>query len=385
MNEILHFRMSGRLIMGVGALEELPGAVCQLGAASALVVTDPGLVEAGICAQVVRRLQNAGVRYGVFDGVEPDPRIEIVDQCVDKAREGGYACLIGLGGGSSIDIAKVTAVLLTNGGEVRDYVGTGKIEAPGLATVMVPTTAGTGSEVTPIAVLSDAQEHLKKGIVSDHLYPDVALIDPALSASLPPRITAYTGVDALTHAVEAYTNKHAKQFIDTFALEAIELVGLHLRRAVEHGSDLNARAGMALASLYGGLCLGSVNTAAVHALAYPLGGSFAVPHGVANALLLPYVMRFNLPSSFERFSRIAAAFGEDVRGLPAQEAAGAAPEAVARLCEDIGIISRLRDLDIPEDAIDDMAASAMKVTRLLDNNPRPVTPEDVRAIYREAY
>ncbi len=385
MNRLLDFKMCGRLIFGPGAIGELPEAAGNLGATRALIVTDRGLAEAGICQRVEDVLAGDGIEHETFTGVEPDPRMGIVDDCLAAAEEFRPEVVVGLGGGSSLDIAKVTAVLLACGGEVTDYLGIDNIPAPGAPTIMVPTTAGTGSEVTPIAVLSDEEEHLKKGIVSDHLYPDVALVDPQLALSLPPRITAYTGVDALTHAIESYTNRHAHPFVDTFALEAVRLIGGNLRRAVSCGGDLEARYSMALASLYGGLCLGSVNTTAVHALAYPLGGEFNVPHGIANSLLLPYVMEFNLVSDLGKFASIAVALGENAEGLSLRDAAALSVRAVRQLCEDIGIITRMRDLDVPEDAIDEMAEAAMKVTRLLNNNPRRVTLEDVRNIYRNAY
>jgi alcohol dehydrogenase class IV len=234
-------------------------------------------------------------------------------------------------------------------------------------------------------VLSDIREHLKKGIVSEKLIPDLALVDPLLSIGLPAHVTAFTGIDALTHAIEAYTNKFAQPFIDTFALEAVRLVGANLRRAVACGEDVSAREKMALASLYGGLCLGPVNTAAVHALAYPLGGTFNVPHGVANALLLPYVMEFNLMADLPKYAAIAAALGERTEGMSLRDAAESSVGAVRRLSSDIRIASRLRDLDIPESAIDGMAEGALKVTRLLGNNPRNVMLADIKSIYRAAY
>jgi len=314
MNRLLQFQMPGRLIFGQGALRELPAAVSRLGGQRVLLVTDPGLVKAGLCQTVVDLLVAAAVSPTVFSRVDPDPPIQNVLDCAAVAREARCDVVIGLGGGSAMDVAKVTAMLMGNPGDIRSYFGIDQVPQRGLPTVMIPTTAGTGSEVSPIAVLSDLSEHSKKGIVSDHLYASLALVDPELTVGLPPNVTAFTGMDALTHAIEAYTNKFAQPFIDTLALEAIRLIGGHLPRAVQQGRDLAAREAMALGSLYGGLCLGAVNTAAVHALAYPLGGTFNVPHGVANSLLLPYVMRFNLPSQAAKFARIAAALGQPIAG-----------------------------------------------------------------------
>lgn len=385
MDGILHFQMSGRLIFGNGAAGELPAVLDRLDATTALIITDPGLVEAGVCGQIQGILEDADVAYETFDRVEADPSIGVVRDGLAMAQKVEPEALVGLGGGSSMDIAKVISVLMANGGDVMDYIGTDRVPGPGLPKITVPTTSGTGSEVSPIAVLSDEGEHLKKGVVSEHLYADVALVDPTLTLTVPPAVSAYTGLDALTHAIEAYTNRYAHPLIDTLALQAIRLIGANLRRAVACGEDRQARYNMSLASLLGGMCLGSVNTGAVHALAYPLGGEYDIPHGVANSLLLPYVMRYNLISDLERFANIAAALGENLDGLSLREAADRAVDAVVQLCQDVGIVTRLGNLDIPEAAIDEMAAAAMNVTRLLSINPRHVTEEAARQIYHDAY
>jgi alcohol dehydrogenase len=383
MSNLLRFKMPGEVIMAPGSRKLLPEILQRLSKGKVLIVTDRGLLDCGVCQQVVDVLDEAELQYDVFDGVEPDPRIEIVQACA-KAAE-GFAVVLGLGGGSSMDIAKLAAIVAKHGGDIRDSIGVDQTPGRGMPTIMMPTTAGTGSEVTPIAVLSDKQANLKKGIVSDDLYADVALVDPELMVGLPPFVTAFTGMDTLTHAVEAYTNRHSIPFVDGFALEAIRLIGRSLRRCVCVGEDINAREDMALASLYGGMCLGSVNTAAVHALAYPLGGMFDVAHGVANSLLLPHVMEFNLVSDLDKFTDIAKMLGEEVDGLSLRDSAEMAVEAVKQLSEDVGIVTRMRDLDIPKDAIDEMADGAMKVTRLLGNNPRVVKKQDAREIYQNAY
>ncbi len=385
MIRMLDFQLSGRLIFGRGALSELPSALARLNVGRVLIVTDPGLVRAGICASVTDVLAGAGITYAIFDGVEPDPRMAVVDGCLEAARDSSCEALIGLGGGSALDIAKITSALLTNTDDVAQFIGVDQIPNPTLPKVLIPTTSGTGSEVSPIAILSDEDAHLKKGVVSPRLYADVALVDSDLTLGLPPHITAYTGVDALTHAIEAYTNKYAHPLVDGFALHAIELISNNLRRAVACGDDPEARFSMAMASTLGGFCLGTVNTGAVHALAYPLGGEFDVPHGVANSLLLPYIMRYNLISNLDRFAHIARVMGYQTEGLSQREAAEQAVEAVVQLCRDIGIVSRMRDLDVPESAIEPMAVAAMDVTRLLSINPRTVTLDAARAIYRQAY
>jgi alcohol dehydrogenase class IV len=385
MERILQFQMSHKLVMGNGAIAELPGIIRQINGKKPLIVTDKGIVKVGLDRRIKEILKKNDIAFESFEEVEPDPKIEIVLQCLAKAKAENCDVIIGFGGGSSLDIAKVTAVLITNTGDLKSYFGIGNVPQAGIPTIMIPTTSGTGSEVTPIAILSDKNEQLKKGIVSEFLYPTYALIDPELTLSLPPHITAYTGIDALTHAIEAYTNRFAQPFIDTLALEAIRLIGANLRTAVSDGSNKPARYNMALGSLYGGLCLGSVNTAAVHALAYPLGGMFDVPHGVANSLLLPYVMEVNLESNFTKFANIASAMGEDTSGLNNKMAAQKSLDAVRKISSDTGIISHIRELGIPESAIEPMAEGAMKVTRLLNNNPKTLSIDDVRQIYKNAF
>jgi len=385
MERILQFQMSHKLLMGNGAIAELPGIIRQINGKKPLIVTDKGMVKAGLDKGIKEILMNNDISFECFEEVEPDPKIEIVLQCLEKAKSENCDVIIGFGGGSSLDIAKLTAVLVTNTGDLKSYFGIGNIPRAGIPAIMIPTTSGTGSEVTPIAILSDKNEQLKKGIVSEFLYPAYALIDPELTLSLPPHITAYTGIDALTHAIEAYTNRFSQPFIDTLALEAIRLIGASLRTAVSDGSNKQARYNMALGSLYGGLCLGSVNTAAVHALAYPLGGIFDVPHGVANSLLLPYVMEVNLDSNFTKFATIAWAMGEDISGLNSEMAAQKSLDAVRKISRDTGIISHISELGIPGSAIGPMAEGAMKVTRLLNNNPKTLSIDDVRQIYKNAY
>jgi alcohol dehydrogenase class IV len=379
----LRFRMPTNLEFGIGARYGLPEACRRLTTGKVLIVTDTGLVACGLVAQLEEILRGGGIEYGIFDGVEPDPRIELVQKCAEVAR--GYECIIGFGGGSSLDIAKLAAIIARHGGDIRDSIGIDATPGRGIPTILIPTTAGTGSEVTPIAVLSDKEQHLKKGVVSGDLYADLALVDPELMIGLPASVTAFTGMDALTHCIEAYTNRFAQPFVDAIALEGIRLVGNSLRRAVCNGEDIEARSAMALASVYGGMCLGPVNTAAVHALAYPLGGTFNVPHGVANSLLLPYVMEYNMISNLEKFRNIALALGEELDGLSLRESAERSVIAVRQLAADAGIVTQMSSLDIPKQAIQEMAGAAMKVTRLLNNNPRTLREQDVIGIYTSAW
>ena len=377
------FRMAGSLRMGIGARRTIGDILAEWQVRRAAVVTDPRLVETGLVDEVMCHLGQ--VETSVFGGVVSDPPMAVAAAAAEHVGACGADAVIGLGGGSSMDVAKVSAVMARHRVTIDELIGVDRVPGRGLRTILVPTTAGTGSEVSPIAVLSDTEAQLKKGVVSPHLYADVAVVDPELTVGLPPEVTAYTGLDALTHCVEVYTNKSPLPFIDTLAIEGIRLIARHLLTAIRNGSDLRARYHMALGSLYGGMCLGTVNTAGAHALAFPLGGMFHVPHGVANSLLLPHIMRFNVPAAPTRFATIAQAMGRPTAGLDDAQAAETAVEAVECMSRDAGIVRRLRDLGIPESALEPLAHAAVKVTRLLHRNPREITQADALAIYRAAY
>jgi len=263
---------------------------------------------------------------------------------------------------------------------VAEVFGINLLQGRELFLVCLPTTAGTGSEVSPNAILLDEADELKKGAVSPHLVPDAAFVDPRLTHSVPPAVTAATGLDALTHCIEAYTNRFAHPAVDLYALQGIRLISANLLKAVRNGTDAEARAALALGSLYGGLCLGPVNTAAVHALSYPLGGRFHIAHGVSNAVLLPPVLRFNFSAAPERYADVAVALGVK-RGKSAAATAEKGVEFLAGLSRDCGVPQRLSDFGIRRDAIPSLAKAAMQVTRLLKNNPRPVTEADAVGIY----
>lgn len=359
--------------MGLGARNELVKLV-ELYGHRVFVVTDRGVSGQQFFQSIVRQLETAGYRISVFDAVIPDPPLEVVENCASQAAQFDADVVVGIGGGSALDVAKVAAVVAVHGYELPLLFGTDNVPERGLATILLPTTAGTGSEVTPIAVLSDDTHQLKRGIVSDYLLADHALLDPELSLSLPHGPTAYTGMDTLTHAIEAYTNRFAVPLIDGFALEAVRLVGKSLVTVVNEPTNVEARYHMSLASLLGGFCLRPVNTAAVHALAYPLGGRFHVPHGVANALLLPHVMEFNSPVSSERYRTIAECL-----------CSSNAVSAVRELSAAVGTDKRMRDFGVEQTHLSEMAASAMEVQRLLKNNPRQVTEADALAIYKAAW
>ena len=320
----------------------------------------------------------------IWDGVSQEPTIQIFLDALAAARQTRADVVIGLGGGSAMDVAKLVAALVDSSQDIRDAFGIGRLAGRSTYLVCVPTTSGTGSEVSPNAILLDESDQLKKGVISPHLMPDAAYVDPILTLSVPPAVTAATGMDALTHCIEAYANRLAHPMIDLYALQGVRLIAQNLVRAVEHGDDLAARTNLALGSLYGGIVLGPVNTGAVHALAYPLGGEFHVAHGVSNAVLLPHVLEFNLPAAPDRYAQIAIALGAQ-RANDDLETARRGLEIIRELSRRCAIPSRLSELNIPREAIERMARSALTVTRLLERNVRALTLADAIEIYRRAF
>ena len=284
-----------------------------------------------------------------------------------------------------MDTAKGLSALLAHGGDGQDYTGVDKVPGLGIPTFLIPTTAGTGSEVTNIAIFSDPEKELKLGIVSPYLLARLALVDPTLTYGCPPGVTAAAGIDALVHAIECYTSLNANNFSDALALESMRLIVSSLRTAVNSGSDEEARNRMSEGALLAGIAFASAGVAAVHALAFPLGGRFHVSHGVANGLLLSYVMECNLPANLPKYAIIAQMLGEETEGLSLREAAKQGVEAIKALATDIGIPLHLRDLGVPKEALEGMAVATMDVTRLLVRNPKKLTLDDVRGIWQNAW
>lgn len=376
------FSMANKLVTGSDSLQQLTDEVTRLGMKNPLIVTDKILLDAGVVQKVEDLLSSA---YGIFSDVNPEPEIEIVELCLQSIREGNHDGLIAVGGGSAMDIAKASSVMATNSGSIETYFGTNLIEVPGLPLIAIPTTAGTGSEVTNISILSDKKEQVKKGIVSSYLLPDVAIVSPVMTLTCPPSVTAASGVDALVHAVEAYISKFASPVTDALAIGAMKLIAKNLPKAYAAPDNLEAREAMITGSLMAGLAFGNAGVGAVHALAYPLGGRFHLSHGVSNSLLLPFVMKWNKIACLERFRDIAEALGEKVNHLNDDEAADKAIEAMTRICRYVDIPESLREFDIPESALSEMAAEAIKQVRLLRNNPRALNVRDIEKIYRSAY
>ena len=373
---------AGRIVAGAGSLARLSELAAEFKAGRVLIVSDKGVAAAGLVEPARQALAAAGLAVTVIDNTPPEPDVKDVDAVMDAARSaGGIDLVVGIGGGSAMDVAKIVAVLLAHPVSLRDLLNKAPIPGRGLPNVMVPTTAGTGSEATPNSIILVPEDELKVGIVSPLLMPDVVILDPLLTLSLPAHVTASTGMDALTHAIECYCSKKGNPFSDLYGLEAIRLIARSLRRAHDDGRDVQARADMLLGAFYGGACIATSSTTAVHALAYPLGGKYRIPHGLSNAILLPFVMEFNLEGSEPRFAAMARAMGLKVDGM-ADRAAG--ERFIAELVDlnaDLGIKSTLRDKGVAEADLDGLVDSAAKVTRLLDNNPRPMSRSDMRTIY----
>jgi len=379
------FTGAKKIVFGNGSFAGLAEHLTELKVSRPLVVLDGNLAGTDFGERLSGLLDKAKIGFVLYDKVVPEPPIELADEGAKLAIRKKCDGVVGIGGGSAMDLAKAIAVLAANKGKAEDYLGLNKVPGPGLPKIMVPTTAGTGSEVTFTAVFIRKKLKKKEGMNSPYLYPELALLDPELTLTLPPHPTAATGIDALCHAIESYTSINASPMSELLSLEAIGLISDNLRTAVHDGTNLEAREAMLLGSLYAGLGLANAGVTAVHSLSYPLGGKYGISHGLANTIMLPRVMAFNLPGAQEKFVDIAEIMGEIVDDLPLREAAYLAVEAVEALIEDCGIFTTLEELEIPEADFPELAKVAMTVARPLANNPCKMTPEDMVEIYQECY
>jgi alcohol dehydrogenase len=383
MKKIFGFTGAKQILFGNGAIASLAETVQQLGCKRPFVVMDRNLLKTEVKEQVAAVLKKAKTPFVLFSEIDGEPELELADTGAKTALKEKCDCIIGVGGGSAMDAGKAIAILAANKGKAADYLGLNKVPGPGLPKIMVPTTAGTGSEVTFTAVFLRKDLKKKEGMNSPYLYPEVALLDPVLTLSLPPEPTAATGMDALCHAIESFTSVNASPMSELFSLEAIQLISDNLRTCVHNGADLDAREQMLLGSLYAGLGLANAGVGAAHSLSYPLGGRFGIGHGLANTLMLPCIMAFNLPSALEKFAIVADAMGEMIDDMPLRDAAYLAVDAVETLIEDCGIKMSLTQFGITEEDLPVLARIAMTVTRPLENNPRRVSIEDAIEIYKE--
>ncbi len=384
MKSLMKLQTAKKILFGINSLQQLPEEIRLLQGKKVLLVMDEGLSRTPVPEKIKSLLNENKIDEVLFNKVRPEPEPAWADEASDLAKKEKCDLVLGVGGGSSMDMAKAVSVLVTNGGKTADYQGLDKVPKPGIPKIMIPTTAGTGSEVTFTAVFTNREKRAKGGINSRFLYPDLALLDPELTLTLPADVTASTGMDAFIHALEGFTSNQANPLSDTLAREAMYLIGKNLRTAVARGKNIGAREEMLMGSLMAGMTLASAGVGSCHALAYPLGSFFDIPHGLANAVLLPHVMKYNLIGALEKYAEVAELMGTDVTGLNLREAAETAIDEVCILLEDVGMLKTLKELDIPEASFEEMAEAAMNVKVPVANNPRSMDKEAAIEIYTQA-
>lgn len=383
MSEIGNFEfvLPTRIVYGTGCIKNLPDEIRQMKHERPLIITDKGLIAAGIVKHITDILEEANIEYEIFDGIQPNPRDTTVMEAAKFAEEKNIDMLIAIGGGSSMDTAKAIGVILKEGGEIGDYEGLGKVSQPITDLVAIPTTVGTGSEVTFWSVITDTKRHFKMSVGSPLIAARLALVDPNLVETLPPSIVAATGMDALTHAIEGYTGKLSEPITDACGIYAIEMIGKNIRNAV-YNSDPDARGKLLLGSLIAGMCFGNSDIAGVHCMGEAMGGLYDLPHGISMAIMLPYVMEYNCVACIDKYIRIAKALGENVEDLSERDAAYKAVEAVRKLNEDLAIPT-LSEVNVKAEDIPELAErSAVNVS--VDSNPRRAGKEDFRKIFEAA-
>lgn len=379
------FTTTKTLVNAAGSLASLADHCRQLGVNRPLIVTDQGIVQVGLLDQLNNALSDQGLDTSIYDQVIADPPEVIVEAALSQAKEHQADGVIGFGGGSSMDTAKVIALLSKSGESLEQVYGVEQAKGPRLPLILIPTTAGTGSEVTAVAIITTG-ETTKSGIVSPLLLPDVALLDAELTLGLPPHVTAATGIDAMVHAIEAYTSIHKKNpYSDMLAREALTLMSANIENAVANGQDLEARQNMLFGACLAGQAFANAPVAAVHALAYPLGGHFHIPHGLSNSLVLPHVMRFNAPDASHWYAELCDLMLPDNQAKSATEKTTLLIDHLEQLIERLGLPTRLRDAKVTENSLTTLASDAMLQQRLLINNPRSVSESDALAIYQAAF
>ncbi len=379
------FQTTRSVIVEPGASAQCGQLMAELGCANVLLVTDQGILDLGLAQPAIDGFAQAGVTVSVYSDVVADPPEQVILDAVADAKAKGVDGVVGLGGGSSMDVAKLLAFLLGSDQKLEDIYGIGMCRGDRVPLALAPTTAGTGSEVTPISIVTTGASE-KKGVVSRQLLPDWAILDADLTLGLPGHITAATGIDAMVHAIEAFTSKIKKnRMADCLAREALALLGANIRTVCEDGQNRQARSDMLFGSMLAGMAFTNAPVAAVHALAYPLGGHFHVPHGLSNSLVLPHVMRFNIPDAKDAYAELAPIVFPDMKTGSAEAMARDMADRLAALADDLGLETQLRDVGVSQNQIPMLAEDAMKQTRLLVNNPRDVTYDDALAIYEQAH
>lgn len=379
------FKTANKLVTGINASDKLVGYIQQLGMNRVLILTDKGVLNSPAVKKIENNLIDNSIIYSIYSDITPEPEIEVVLKTKKFFDHESFDGIVAIGGGSVIDTAKCLAIYGNNSEPLENLFGENKVKAKGLPLIVLPTTAGTGSEVTNISILSDTESQVKRGIVSDYLLPDVAIVAPELTVSCPPSITAASGIDALVHAIEAFISVNSSPITDALAVQAMTLIMRSLPIAYANPENMSAREDLANASLMAGLAFGNAGVGAVHALAYPLGGRFHMAHGVSNALLLPYVMEFNKIACLDKFKIIAQCFDEPIDNCNAVQIADKVIQRLHLLCEMVNIPAGLKSFGISKEVIPELAAEAIKVERLLRNNPRKLNLKEIEQIYEAAY
>lgn len=374
-----------KTILGKGVIEFVGKEAKGLGGRRVLIVTDPGVVKAGMVAGPQKLLESEGLEVGLFDQVEPEPPVRVVDACIRVISKKGYDLVVGIGGGSTLDVAKGAATLAPNGNKALEFVGLDRVPKRGLPKILIPTTAGTGSEATRVFVMTDEEDNTKKVVYSNFLLADVAILDPLLTVSMPPRLTADTGMDALVHAIEAYVSVNTTPFAEILSMAAITLIALNLPKACAKGSNIEARYNLLLAANLAGTAFTSGGLGAVHGLAYVLGTEYHLSHGRSNAIMLPHVMTYNLSGNFEKYSAIASAMGESMAGLSPYAGAQKSVEAVKKLLDLINIPYNLSSYGISKSDLPKLVSGGLKQDRLFIPNPRDLSEKDLELIYGGAF
>lgn len=385
MQTIYQFQTAQNIVAGPNSLQLLGEKLNLLGVEvkSALIITQPPMVDLGFVEQIVSQLAAKGISVDTNTNILPEPTLENIEQVFEATVSKNYDVLIGIGGGSVLDTTKILSVLKTNDASVEQLLGTDLVANPGVPTILIPTTSGTGAEVTPNAIVTLPDQELKVGIVSKYLLPTLVILDPVLTVKLPKPITAATGMDAFTHSLESFISTKANPISDMFALESIRLISSSIVEAYQNGESIKAREKMLVGSMYGGMALTSAGTAAVHALAYPLGGKYKIPHGVANSMLLPHVMKYNMDAITDRLALVAEPMGISVQGLSNSELAEKVVEKIIEWTNVLEIPQDLKNYGVKEEEVPEISVSASQVTRLLNNNPKKLSLADIEAIYRQ--
>ena len=384
--KVYRWSTAREIIIGIRSIKKIPEKVKYYNAKRILVICGPTIRKIGLVDKVIEQIKTLNVEFEVFDKVEPEPHIETAEELKDIVREGKFNLVIGVGGGSVLDVSKITALMATNSGNVEDYIGMYKIKKPGIPKILIPTTAGTGSEVTEAIVLKGKISSTKAVIYSEYAPAEVAILDPEMTLPAPPKVTAATGMDALSHAIESYMSIDSTPFSEAFAEKAISLIADNLRKAVFQGQNIIARYNMLLASTLASMAWSQSSVCQGHAIGLAIGTKYNLPHGVSVALALPYVMWFNRVAIPERLAYIAMLMGVDVSGLTPYEASFKAIEAVLNLENDIGLPTKLKDIpSAKRDDIPELAEGAYKAQRLLIHSPRITTKKDLETIINMMY